>query len=157
MISIVTFMQLCVTASEAMQYRQALCSIVNFTLKYVKLCKRRGIVAMRRSTTTTAADNVDWEWIVLRRQAAANYSGIGPLVSGERDSALSASRAEPGRAGPGCSAVVGRRRPQSRLPSPLRGSTAAGEAVQEAGVKGHPAQRSDLALMSGAGRLAGTG
>ena len=98
MISIVTFLQLSVTASEAMQYRQALCSIVNFTLKYVKLCKRRGIVAMRRSTTTTAADNVDWEWIVLRRQAAANYSGIGPLVSGERDSALSASRAEPGRA-----------------------------------------------------------
>ena len=50
--------------------------------------------------------------MALRRQAGANYSGIGPLVSGERDSAVS-------RAGAGRSAVAGRRAdrgPASRLP-----------------------------------------
>lgn len=50
-----------------------------------------------------AVDNADWKCAAValrrRRQAGANYSGIGPLVSGERDSALSAAPAVPGRAG----------------------------------------------------------
>ena len=41
------------------------------------------------------ADNVDWNRRAWRWLAGANYSGIGPLVSRERDSALSVGRGSP--------------------------------------------------------------